>query len=83
MNLILPNEDITALKEALVSATKYGELLKSELALVHTECELSSLNQPQRHTSAKGAVARAPTPVSSRISLWRMLNLHKQLSKQE
>ena len=68
MNLTLSSEEITALKEALVSATKRSEeacqqsqLLKSELVLVRTERDLlqEQLNKFKRDLFAAKSEASA------------------------
>lgn len=61
MNLTLASEEITALKEALVSAAKRSELLSSELVLVRTERDLlqEQLNKFKRDLFAAKSEASA------------------------
>ena len=61
MNLTLASEEITALKEALVSAAKRSELLNSELVLVRTERDLlqEQLNKFKRDLFAAKSEASA------------------------
>ena len=61
MNLTLASEEITALKEALVSAAKRSELLNSELVLVRTERDLlqEQLNKFKRDLFAAKSEAGA------------------------